>query len=55
MDLDKTQFARLEQAILALAELPPLERQRKIQLLRTLENEKKKLLRSNPAIRREAA
>jgi hypothetical protein len=51
LDLDKTQFTRIEQAILALANLPRLERQRKIHLLLALENEKEELIRSNPAIR----
>ena len=51
-DLDKKQLDRINQAIAELAAQPALERQRKIFLLRALENEKDELIRCNPAFRR---
>lgn len=52
LDLDKAQLDRIDQAIAIFASQPSAERARKVYLLRALENERRDLLRSNPAMRR---
>lgn len=51
LDLDKAQFARIEEAIAALAAKPNAEREKKVCLLRALESERQELIRCNPAMR----
>jgi hypothetical protein len=50
LDIDKAQLAHIEQSLATLRSLPDADREKKANLLRALENEKKELMRRNPAI-----
>jgi len=51
LELDKTQFERLNQAIAIVSTLPQKQREQKLCLLHALEAERQDLIRSNPSIR----